>query len=193
MTEPGKIPRLASVPGRPAGSADKTASSAEAQAAETLAVVEQLVRDHHAELYRYAYRLTGAVADAEDLTQQTFLIAQTSIPHLRDGAAARKWLFTVLRNTWLKSRRKRQPTPAASLEIDVDSVPQELPTEEIDQEGLQTALDQLPEEFKLVLLLFYFEECSYQEIAQRLDIPPGTVMSRLSRAKSHLRRKLFPG
>ena len=60
----------------------------------------------------------------------------------------------------------------------------------MDLEQLQPALDELPEEFKVVVLMYYFEECSYKQIAEELDVPIGTVMSRLSRAKSHLRAKL---
>ncbi|MEK6233406.1 MAG: RNA polymerase sigma factor, partial [Planctomycetales bacterium] len=62
--------------------------------------VAQLVSDHHAELYRYAYRLTGSVNDAEDLTQQTFLQAQANLHQLRDRERARSWLFTILRNCY---------------------------------------------------------------------------------------------
>ena len=62
----------------------------------------------------------------------------------------------------------------------------------IDREELAAALDELPDEFRLVLLMFYFEDLSYQKIAEQLDIPIGTVMSRLSRAKEHLRRRLTP-
>ena len=64
------------------------------------------------------------------------------------------------------------------------------PVDPIDREELAAALDELPEESRLVLLMFYFEELSYQQIAEQLEIPMGTVMSRLSRAKEHLRRRL---
>ena len=65
-------------------------------------------------------------------------------------------------------------------------------TSPLDQERLQLALDELPDMFRLVLLMFYFEGHSYQEIAQQLELPLGTVMSRLSRAKAHLRKRLGP-
>ena len=71
----------------------------------------QLVADHHQELYRYAYRLSGSVSDAEDLTQQAFLIAQQKLGQVRDAGSVRGWLFTVLRNCYLKARGKRLALP----------------------------------------------------------------------------------
>jgi RNA polymerase sigma-70 factor (ECF subfamily) len=153
--------------------------------------IEALVAEHHAGLYRYAFRLTGAQCDAEDLTQQTFLAAQQKLDQLRDPQNSRGWLFTILRNCYRKNARKRTPWVAASLDLDMDSIPQVHNEIGIDEEQLQKAINDLPDEFKLVLLMFYFEQCSYREIAQRLDVPPGTVMSRLARAKRHLRSRLF--
>ena len=154
--------------------------------------VAQLVALHHESLYRYAYRLTGSVPDAEDLTQQVFLTAQTKLSQVRDAQCVRSWLFAVLRNSYLRSFRKRVPIPVANLELNIDSIPEEAVVDEgLDRERLQIALNELPDDFKMVLLLFYFEECSYLQIAERLELPIGTVMSRLSRAKSHLRLKLY--
>jgi RNA polymerase sigma-70 factor (ECF subfamily) len=166
-----------------------------------------LVAEHHAVLYRYALRLSGSTTDAEDLTQQTFLTAQTSLfsassAGLRDANSARAWLFTVLRNGFLKSRRRLPPLPAADLELDINSVSdpdaedlnfweQRGSDQTIDPERLQLALDELPPDFKLVVLMFYFEELSYKQIAEHLALPIGTVMSRLSRAKQHIRGKMI--
>jgi RNA polymerase sigma-70 factor (ECF subfamily) len=154
--------------------------------------IGQLVADHHAAVYRYAHRLTGSAVDAEDLTQQVFLLVQRKVGQIRDMHCVRSWLFTALRNSYLETRRRRIPIPAASLEIDVESIPDEIPAEPIDSERLQNAIDGLTDEFKLVVLMFYFEKCSYREMAERLNVPLGTVMSRLSRAKGHLRRQLIP-
>ncbi len=148
----------------------------------------QLVADYHQRLYRYAYRLSGSVADAEDLTQQVFLVAHEKLDQLRDVNAVQGWLFTVLRNCYLKSRRRVVALPVA--ELDVDTLPAAAPANEVDSQQLQAAIDTLAEEFKLVVLMFYFEHRSYQEIAELLEIPIGTVMSRLARAKSHLRARL---
>ncbi len=155
--------------------------------------IEELVEAHHATLYRYALRLTGSVADAEDLTQQTFLVAQSQLGELRDQQASRAWLMAILRNCYLRERRRRRPMSETGLDLSLDWFPEkDEPGEEIDGELLQAALDELPEPFRIVLLLYYFENLSYREIATQLGLPPGTVMSRLSRAKSHLRRRLQP-
>lgn len=154
--------------------------------------IARLVAEHHATVYRYAFRLSGNACDAEDLTQQTFLAAQIKLDQLRNADQARAWLLAILRNAYFKSRRKRAPLAAACLELDMDSIADETPAApEIDPQRLQETLNELPDEFKTVLLLFYFEGCSYREIADKLGVPPGTVMSRLSRAKGHLRHRLF--
>ena len=153
--------------------------------------IARLITEHHEAVYRYAYRLAGAVPDAEDLTQQVFLICQQRLHQLREPEKARGWLYAVLRSVYLKSRRKPVPIPAGNLELDVDKLPDPVvPAEGFDQELLQTAINGLPDDFKLVVLMFYFEDCSYKEIAEQLDLPLGTVMSRLSRAKGRLREVL---
>ena len=153
--------------------------------------IRTLVQDHHRDVYRYAYRLTGRQADAEDLTQQTFLVAQQRLHQVRQPERVVSWLFAILRSCYLKAERKSTPLLATSVELDVDSIP-DVPAENaIDEELLQAAIDELPDEFKLVLVMFYFEECSYKEIAEQLQIPIGTVMSRLTRAKGRLRSRLL--
>ncbi len=152
----------------------------------------QLVQEHHGGVYRYAYRLTGSVPDAEDLTQQVFLTAQQKLNQLRNVESARSWLFAILRNCFLKSRQKRRPLPVGDLNYEVEWIPAETSEEnEIDPARLQEAIGELPEVFRVVLVMFYYEGCSYREIAEKLDMPIGTVMSRLARAKSHLRSRLF--
>jgi RNA polymerase sigma-70 factor, ECF subfamily len=153
--------------------------------------IAQLVAEHHQAAYGYAYRLTGSVHDAEDLTQQTFLVAQVKLGQLRNMDNAKAWLFAILRNCFLKDRQRRRPAVAADIPFNIEFV-QSSPEEEVlDQERLQAALQRLPDASRLVLLMFYFEECSYREIAKRLQMPIGTVMSRLARAKDYLRTILF--
>ncbi len=154
--------------------------------------IRRLVAEHHQAVYRYAYRLTGSVAEAEDLTQQVYLIAQQKWPQLRDAANARSWLFAILRHVFLKGRRRRKPISAGDIELNVDTIPAEIPSAEaIDREQLQRALDDLPEHYRLVVAMFYYEELPYRKIAETLGLPIGTVMSRLARAKALLRSYLF--
>ena len=154
--------------------------------------IQRLIEDHLDAVYRYAYRLTGSVHDAEDLTQQVFLLAQERLDQLREVERARGWLFTILRNSFLKMVQRTQPVPATSVGLNLETVPAEDHSgQAVDAAELQAAVDELPAEFRLVVAMFYFEECSYREIAEKLDLPMGTVMSRLARAKGHLRSKLF--
>lgn len=154
--------------------------------------VTRLVAEFHPAVYRYAYRLTGSVPDAEDLAQQTFLIAHEKIGQLRSVDCARSWLFTILRHLFGRWLQKRSETPAGDLSLNLNSLPGEIPPEDtIDREQLQRALDQLPAAYRLVVTMFYFEDCSYREIAEELELPLGTVMSRLARAKAQLRAELF--
>lgn len=149
-----------------------------------------LVERHYALLYRYAFRLSGSEADAEDLTQQTFLVAQTKLDQLRDAERAKSWLCAILRNVYLKEMRSEACLSAQSLEMLAEPAVQPVKEPEFDSEQLQNVLNDLPEEYRTPLILFYFEEFSYKEIAEQMELPPGTVMSRLSRAKSYLRQRL---
>ena len=127
-----------------------------------------LVRGHHEELFRYAFRLAGNQPDAEDLVQQTFLVAQQKLGQVRDVDSTRSWLYTVLRNHFLKTLRKQQRLAAGSGEIDFDALADDVPDElDVDSEALQAALDELPDDYRVVVVMFYFEDCSYKEIASQ--------------------------
>lgn len=152
--------------------------------------IRRIIHEFYQPVYRYAFRLTGSAADAEDLVQETFLMAYAHRDQLRDEAKAQAWLFGILRGCVGKYFRRRRPTLAGNLELDLDRLPEAPPDEPIDQQQLQAALLELTEDFRTVLLMFYFEELSYQEIATALNLPIGTVMSRLARAKTHLRRRI---
>ena len=101
--------------------------------------------------------------------------------------------MTVMRRAYCRSQIKNRTEREKTVPFDVDNLPADDVSDrwEIDRELLQTAIDELPDEFKLVLLSFYFENRSYREIAAEFELPLGTVMSRLARAKSHLRSRLF--
>ena len=154
--------------------------------------VQRLVDAHYDDLYRYAFRLSGSAADAEDLTQEAFCKAQANLAQLRDPARARPWLFSILRNAYL--HRVRSNHHVVSLD-DVGDVPEPLgePLPEIDPVRLQQVLGELPEPFRTPIVLYYFEDFSYRDIAEQMDLPLGTVMSRLARAKAFLRSRLLPG
>lgn len=149
----------------------------------------QLIEEHYEMLYRYAFRLSGERADAEDLTQQTYLVAQRKLHQLEHPEAARSWLCSILRNLFFKSQNR---SPAISLES-VSEPEDESSTEsppDFDSETLQQALNEISEEFRNALVMFYLEELSCNQIAEVLEVPLGTVLSRLARAREQLKRKL---
>jgi RNA polymerase sigma-70 factor (ECF subfamily) len=153
--------------------------------------IQRLVEEHYVLLYRYAYRLSGSSADAEDLTQEAFCKAQLHFGQLREAARAKSWLFSILRNAYLHRVRADRQQHCVSLECIGDlaePMPSTLP--DIDPERLQQALNELPETFRTPIILYYFEDFGYREIAEQMDLPIGTVMSRLARAKAFLRARL---
>jgi len=150
--------------------------------------IQRLVDDYYLPLYRYAYRLSGSSADAEDLTQEAFCKAQLHFDQLRDAARARPWLFSILRNAYLHRARAERQQHCVPLDAQGDlaePMPRTLP--DIDSERLQKALNELPESFRTPIILYYFEDFGYREIAEQMDLPIGTVMSRLARARNALR------
>jgi RNA polymerase sigma-70 factor (ECF subfamily) len=154
--------------------------------------VQRLVDDNYSALYRYAYRLSGSAADADDLTQDAFCKAQLNLAQLRDPSRARPWLFSILRNAYLHGLRADRQARCVSLEGIGDlaePLPEPLP--DVDPEQLQMALNELGEVYRTPLILFYFDDFSYREIAEQMDLPIGTVMSRLARAKAWLRGRLL--
>jgi RNA polymerase sigma-70 factor (ECF subfamily) len=154
--------------------------------------VQRLVDEHYLSLYRYAYRLTGSAADAEDLTQDTFCQAQLKLAQLRDPNRSRAWLFSILRNAYLHRVRADKHLHLVTLDS-LNEVPEPVPEPlpEVEPERLQQALAELPEVFRTPVILYYFEEFSYRDIAEQMDLPLGTVMSRLARAKAYLRTRLL--
>jgi RNA polymerase sigma-70 factor (ECF subfamily) len=153
---------------------------------------KQLVDAHYAPLYRFALSLARNGSDAGDLVQQTFFIWATKGHGLRELSKAKSWLFTTLYREFLRGRRR--DSRSSSLE---DLPPDREPAAEdidrvarIDSASVMTALQTVDETFRAPLTLFYIEDMSYQEIADALEVPIGTVMSRLSRGKSQLRAAL---
>lgn len=153
----------------------------------------QLVDSHYASLYRFALSLARNAADASDLVQQTFFIWGTKGQSLRDMTKAKTWLFTTLYREFLKQRRQGQRSssieelPPLERDIADDEIAR---VQAMDAAEVMAALQAIPDTFRAPLTLFYLEDLSYQEIASTLDVPIGTVMSRLSRGKAHLRQAL---
>jgi RNA polymerase sigma-70 factor (ECF subfamily) len=151
------------------------------------------------QLYNLAHWLTGDRIDAEDLVQETYAKALKGFRSFEQGTNLRAWMYRILRNTFLTSRTGLAARNTSSLEEDeaqgndvtAHSVTPELLL--LKQETRQSVLDALasiPVTHREIILLCDVEELSYREIAQVLDVPPGTVMSRLSRARKLLRQTL---
>jgi len=156
-------------------------------------LVHRLVETYYGPLYRYAYRLAGSASDAEDLTQETFCRAQERLGQLRDPGRAKPWLFAILRNEFLHRARAEKQFPSVPLDgVAEVAEPEPAGLPAVESEALQAALNDLPEVYRTPVILFYFEDFSYRDIAEQMDLPIGTVMSRLARAKLYLRDRLLP-
>lgn len=156
---------------------------------------QSLVDQWYDPLYRFALSLSRNGDSALDLTQQTFARWAEKGSGLRDASKAKSWLFTVLYREFLNTqRRQRREGPPDSEEF-FESVPAEETSSSRSVDGHQAmaALQEIDEVFRAPLILFYLENHSYREIAEILDVPVGTVMSRISRGKEQLRRKLRDG
>ena len=150
---------------------------------------EHAVNTFYEGLYRFAFSLAGNEDDAGELTQETYARLLSKGGQVRDPEKVKSWLFTTLYRIFLgwKTRQARIP------HHEISSVEQELPPvtpallDFLEDEAVREALLVIEEHYRLPLTLFYLQDHSYQEIANLLDIPIGTVMSRLSRAKELLR------
>ncbi|MFT4548385.1 MAG: RNA polymerase sigma-70 factor (ECF subfamily) [Verrucomicrobiales bacterium] len=150
---------------------------------------DELVEEFYQPLFRFALSLTKAEPDAVDLVQQTFLRWGQKGHQLRDETKVKSWLFTTLHREFLGSKRRQTKFP----HIDMEKAEAELPNiasnvvDKLDADIVLEALQKVDDKFRSALALFYLKEHSYKEIASVLDIPIGTVMSRISRGKSQLR------
>lgn len=152
-------------------------------------------------LYRVALRLSGNAADADDLVQETMLKAYRAWDQYQQGTNAKAWLLTILRHAFINEYRRRTRHPET---VDVDTIepfavfpevqdedPQGAFFDRIVDDEVLRAIDQLPDAFRETLVLSDVEGLSYQEIAGVLEIPVGTVKSRLFRARQLLQAKLY--
>ena len=163
----------------------------------TAATFEELAMPLFDQLYNFAHWLAQDRTEAEDLVQETYVKALKGFSSFQAGTNFRAWMYRILRNTFLTSRTGLKAT--ATVELDSDDSPElsagpETPEtiliDNSQHQLLQSAIESLPVRFREILLLCEVEEMSYQEIAETLSIPMGTVMSRLSRARKALRESL---
>jgi len=147
-------------------------------------------------LYAYAMVLSRNPAMAADLVQESYLRALKGKESLRPDSNVKSWLFTILRNIWLNQLRHERAGPKlaeldsdenlADVSIAASEDPHDLYVSNLQREQVRTAIRQLPIEFREIIILREYEELSYSEIANVLQCPMGTVMSRLARARSRL-------
>ena len=178
-----------------AGFAGKGWKSAEIQASFLIVAevdFDQLVKAHYAPLFRFALSLTRDDLPAADLVQQTFYLWATKGSALREARAARSWLLTTLHREFLAVRRLENRVTTVEVTEADDELPHVAPefVDQLDGRAVLDALLQVDEIYRAPLALFYLEDMSYKEIAVTLEVPVGTVMSRLARGKDHLRRLL---
>jgi RNA polymerase sigma factor (sigma-70 family) len=155
---------------------------------------ESVVTGYYEPLYRFAISLTHTETDACDLAQQTFYMWATRGHQLRDASKVKSWLFTTLYRAFLESRRTQTRFPHSELtETDPDlPVIQPQAARQLDAMQAVEALGQVDEVYRAPVALFYLEDCSYQEIADILQVPIGTVKSRLARGLAQL-KYIFAG
>lgn len=152
----------------------------------------QLVDGYYQPLYRFAFSLTRNREEALDLTQQTFARWAEKGHQLRSPQKAKSWLFMVLYREFAAHYRQRQRQATEPLDplAHFPIAEADRPVVTTEAVAIIEALHSLEEIFRAPLTLFYLEEHSYHEIAEILDLPAGTVMSRLARGREHLREKL---
>jgi RNA polymerase sigma-70 factor, ECF subfamily len=147
------------------------------------------------QLYNFAHWLSQNREEAEDLVQETYAKALRGFSSFQPGSNFRAWMYRILRNTFLTSRTGLQATRTVSFDeeeensaaISAFGTPEAIVIERSNQQLVQEAIAELPLKAREILLLCEVEELSYQEIAETLSVPIGTVMSRLSRARGALR------
>lgn len=169
------------------------------------ALFESLVARHQDRLYRVAYRMAGSHDEAQDLLQDALVEAYQAFHHFRRGTYFDKWIYKIMSHTFIDGTRVKKRLRFESLDDpvagDETGSAREIPDSESDPsvrmmreelaEPVQDALNALPPEFRLILILADVEEMSYEEISEMIGCPIGTVRSRLHRARAQMRACLI--
>jgi len=166
--------------------------------------LDSLIRKHETRAYQYAYRLTRNAEEASDVVAEAFVRVYNAIHNFKGQSAFTTWLYRILTNCFLDIRKKERSRPFTSLESSGYNVEGELerqvefrgrgPFEETERQAkesaMQSAVSKLPEYQRAIILMYHIEMLSYEEMAMALDLPIGTVKSRLNRARISLRESL---
>ena len=153
----------------------------------------ELVDAHYQALFRFGMSLTRDVDRASDLVQETFCIWAAKGSQLRDRSKAKTWLFTTLHREFLNHRRRAAKFSDEPIDEEVEAAAEDSQGDaerQMDGQRAMELLGMLEETYRAPLALFYLQQHSYKEIAEILDVPIGTVMSRLSRGKEMLRKRM---
>ncbi|MCG8528947.1 MAG: RNA polymerase sigma factor [Opitutales bacterium] len=152
---------------------------------------EQTARTNYQRLYAFALQLTRNPSDAEDLTQHAFYRLAVHIQNLKEENKVKSWLYSTLYRKFIDQRRRTVKFPSVQFEETTNHVEENTKRQErLDHQTVKEMLLSLEEHLRIPLSLFYIEHYSYKEISKLLEIPVGTVMSRLHRGKAELYRKL---
>ena len=168
-------------------------SSANERIVNSIDQFETIVSEHYEALFRFAMNLTRSEADACDLTQQTFYVWAAKGHQLRDISKVRTWLFTTLHRAFIQLRRKASKYSHEELQDIPEQVSDSPPTcfDLIDASRVRSALAKVDEVHQAAVALFYLDDRSYKEIAATLEVPIGTVKSRIARGVAQLRKILL--
>ena len=186
--------------------ADETAPNTARASSADVALFSRLIEDHRDKLYRVAFRMTGHRQDAEDLLQDALVEAYRAFKRFQPGTHFDRWLYRIMTNTYIdRQRHLKRAGPTESLDQkrddsgegaaqrdipDLESEPSRIILDDLFGEPVQRALDTLLPEFRMVLILSDIEGQSYEEIAELMGTPVGTVRSRLHRARGQVRHIL---
>src|SRR5262249_240736 len=150
---------------------------------------EKIVNLYYCDLYRFGFSLTRNEADACDLTQQTFYIWANKGYQVKDLTNVKGWLFTTLHREFLQNRRRRSRFSDDPISQDLPEISADV-VNRIDARTVLQALSEIDGGYRAPLVLYYMEDLSYKQIAGALQIPVGTVRSRIARGKTHLFQRL---